>query len=1251
MVSPSSPLHIVPLYEYQEECPSIEKTLQRIVTKSTNPDLHSVDAEIETLLLESPTGKRRVVIKGSNIVHVSLQLTNDDDAHKLDHGSDALLCWTSFANQPDITLLCVLSSPTMVCLFDIYGQDSIAGGEGHQIYLPCEARSIFALPAGGFLIQRKNSPDDTTVDEEFMLQDPPTVESSPITSLFSVEHALDPALPVTTIDNHCIDVMEKVLWVGEASWAGKNSLRNLCVSYHVQTKRHSIWTIQAASPAPPARPLWELSSFSRVEVVADTVLLEDRDNSMYSPHITRNEALADALGVARRNRPAVDQEGIEPPSNPLHPSICMHLIYEESKESTEAKKIFIATSLNGRSPLLCLFGNGKLKFFTLGISGDESVFVSSLTSQLCLSAEPIKAFLLAPNLMTTDIVVVTNNGQLELFCGTFPMVSCSLPQGHTAVAVDHSVGNRIDVVDKNGTKFRTILQCRLDSNTLSERALFAIETALLSVDEFELARRLRMDCLRFIQKDDVSEEDSWPIVARFLALLVSTNGTCASRPQTSVAESYAGESSQWEKIIHSDYHMNYKDNGELFFRDDDNSFLPRTRSVNDDVSTCTLSQLSSKIDHSFGKLVFDTLHLLYEESKLHTSMDWQRKIAKFLISLCLVANDGGTMTDFLQHYESDLGSEFSCAVQPNPVFLSGQAMRRSDLTSFVEPPCFFSSIEQLIRQGIHGEHKNIFFCDKPADILISDALGKMRVVRKAFSALFDESADHNSSVCKTVMVLVNEGYDDFTSLEDHFPIGIAVPLVEALLYCRRNPDILSELSASLPPAAWRLIGREDVKQQVTIVKTEDRGNSTSPFQGSFNIAIDEDKDGIVPMEHGFQMLFPRDNRLYEVGKLLRSSRPTFLKVQRAVEVSDHDFERMKQERLLVLCRRVQALPLGRGMFTLGSLEPIPAEPLEVPKLCLSGRVPPNNATLVLDTETLSCPKNMTVWPEFHNGVAAGLRLPLAYDDGKGKVPMISRAWIVSNRSAGRQELPQRNQQSSESNNESTESDKRPTHAHGGVLMALGLRGHLSALSMTDIYEYLTQGSVTTSVGILLGMSATKRGSCDPAVSKMLCLHIPSLLPASFSSIDVSGPAHAAAVTGIGLLYQGSSHRLMTEFLLNEMGRRPTQDSNTTDREAYALSCGLSLGMVNLAQGDATESLGGGNAGLADLDIELRLNRYVVGGIDTREERRRHDAFDGHFAGHNDGERCSRINEGDTINNDVTAPGATLALGLMYLKSG
>ena len=1248
MTTPSASLHLLPLYEYQDQkCD--ERTLQRIVTKSPNPDLKSIDTEIEILLLESTTGKRRVLINGSNTTHISLQLSNSDGADNLDHVNDQLLCWTFFADKPEIQLLCILSCPTMVTLFDVYGQDSVAGGEGHQIYLPCEARSVFSLPSGGLLIQRKETPEDALVDEEFILQDLPTMESSSLTSLFSIEHALDPALPVTTHSNHCVDVMEKILWVSAVSWVGNTSTRTICVSYNPQSTRHTIWCIHVAPPPPPSRPLWELSASSPVEVVADTALFVDRENPVYSPHITRNEALADALGVARRNRPTVTKEGMELPSNPLHPSKCLQRIYEESTDSPRTEKIFLATSMDRKSTLLCFFANQELKFISLDVSEDQSITVTCLASQSCLAAEPIKAFPLSSREWATDIFVVTKEKQLVLFCGNVPMLPCSFLQGQPVLSVNHSVSNRVDVVDYESRQFRMCLSCQLDSSTLSERALVAIETALFTAGFYDLSRRIRMDCLTLAQSSNSSEDKVWATFLQCLMLLSGANVESAFATRHSAFERNETPS-QWELLMSSDFHMNYMNDQMYICPQSENALESRSRDIN---AASSLAQLSSKNYSLIGRVIFDTMHLLYEESKLYGSMDWQRRIGKFLISLCLSDSKGTIMAKFLQHYQWDLCQEFTISILPNPSVPPERDIRLADFTTFSDPPCLFSSIEQLILQSTIGTTRgcvDMFLGGKSADILASDAFPKLRVVWRAFSALFNSSVSHQVRVLDAVKVLIDEGYNDINSLEDNFPVGIAMPLLEALLYCRQEPDLLSELSNSLPVATWKLIGREDVMQKVSGANLDEK-NTYGPIEGLNSLDTDEDNDGIGSMEYKCQFHFPHDNRLHEVGRLLRSSRPTFLKINRTVEISDHDFERMKQERLLILCRRVQALPLGRGMYTFGSLEPIPAEPLQVPTLCLSGRIPPNNATLVLDTEALNCPKNMTVWPEFHNGVAAGLRLPLALDDCSGNSPTITRAWIVSNRSAVKLIQPHRNQLNNQSNNESAESDKKPNHAHGGLLMALGLRGHLSALSMTDIYEYLTQGSVTTSVGILLGMSANKRGSCDPAVSKMLCLHIPSLLPVSFSSIDVCGPAHSAAVTGIGLLYQGSSHRLMTEFLLNEMGRHPNQDTNSADREAYVLSCGLALGMVNLARGDSTENLGGGNAGLADLDIELRLNRYVVGGMDSKEEKYRYDTVDGIISGNNDGERCSRIHEGDTINNDVTAPGATLALGLMYLKSG
>ncbi len=42
----------------------------------------------------------------------------------------------------------------------------------------------------------------------------------------------------------------------------------------------------------------------------------------------------------------------------------------------------------------------------------------------------------------------------------------------------------------------------------------------------------------------------------------------------------------------------------------------------------------------------------------------------------------------------------------------------------------------------------------------------------------------------------------------------------------------------------------------------------------------------------------------------------------------------------------------------------------------------------------------------------------------------------------------------------------------------------------------------TSIGLLLGMAAAKRGTLDAAVAKMLSIHVPALLPATSAEIGV-----------------------------------------------------------------------------------------------------------------------------------------------------
>ncbi len=85
-------------------------------------------------------------------------------------------------------------------------------------------------------------------------------------------------------------------------------------------------------------------------------------------------------------------------------------------------------------------------------------------------------------------------------------------------------------------------------------------------------------------------------------------------------------------------------------------------------------------------------------------------------------------------------------------------------------------------------------------------------------------------------------------------------------------------------------------------------------------------------------------------------------------------------------------------------------------------------------------------------------------------------------------------------------------------------------------------------------------------------------------------------------------------------------------------CGLALGMVNLNRGTSTVS------GLEDLRIEERLHCYITGA-----------AYGGEFSGvdscnQGDMDWNSRIDEVISLNTDITASGATLALGLMYIRS-
>ena len=134
-------------------------------------------------------------------------------------------------------------------------------------------------------------------------------------------------------------------------------------------------------------------------------------------------------------------------------------------------------------------------------------------------------------------------------------------------------------------------------------------------------------------------------------------------------------------------------------------------------------------------------------------------------------------------------------------------------------------------------------------------------------------------------------------------------------------------------------------------------------------------DGLDSVEAYNSWRYPDDERLRELCRIMRSTTPHYLRVERTPDSTDIQHRHKQQLKLLSICKRALATTIGRGMVTIDSLNWnnfMPYEKIPVSYTNLSGRVPPTNSILHLDMS--NAPSDMTLWPDFHSGVAAGLRV-------------------------------------------------------------------------------------------------------------------------------------------------------------------------------------------------------------------------------------------------------------------------------------
>ncbi|KAM4104227.1 hypothetical protein ACJW30_06G141300 [Castanea mollissima] len=783
-------------------------------------------------------------------------------------------------------------------------------------------------------------------------------------------------------------------------------------------------------------------------------------------------------------------------------------------------RVFLATD-NDAAPVICFLHQEQKKLLSVRLQSVEinneilfDIKPDMSWSIPAVAAEPVivtRPRVKVGQLSYADIFVLNPENALLLYSGKqclcrYMLPSClsksqpslnldfpdtsSVSHDLKIIGLADAVEGRINVIVNNGQMFRCVFR-RSPSSLLADDCITAMAEGLSSSFYGHFLGLLWKDGdSAYLSNADSSVNLEWEsfctIITQMCKSSVDTQDFVNSVPQSS-----------WEFLISSKFHKNYELNlitgTSCEMSLDVLGFLPRSH-----------LDATQSLQKSFYSEVLmeclDSLHAVYESLKLDILR--KRDLELLAVLLCNIANFLGEES-YLDHYVRDF-----------PGLSKKFGMYMTSCSRKI-PPNLFRWLENCLQHG--SSVANIddlpsLICKDGSPVVswarkivsfYSLLSGAKRIGKKLSTGVYCNIAmgSHCTHEELTVLAMVGENFG--LQQLDSLPSGVSLPLRHALDKCREFPP------SDWPAAAYVLLGREDLALSCLACSRKSRELETQtnvnlismstpymlhlhpvtiPSAVSDTIGLESTKfedtdsvDGSMTdgMEHIFnsstQLRYGRDLRLNEVRRLLCSTRPVAIQTAVNPSASDQDLQQVNLDPNL---RNIQEIKS---------------------------------------------------WPEFHNAVAAGLRLaPL-----QGKM---SRTWIIYNK------------------------PEEPSAVHAGLLLALGLHGYLRVLNLTDIYQYYQQG---------------------------------------------------------------------------EIGRRSGGD-NVLEREGYAVSAGFSLGLVALGRG-------GDTLGCIDSMVD-RLFHYI-GGKEARNERSFLTLLT-----EEQNRGTAQMMDGTSVNVDVTAPGATIALALMFLKT-
>lgn len=949
---------------------------------------------------------------------------------------------------------------------------------------------------------------------------------------------------------------------------------------------------------------------------------------------------------------------------PLPPprEIRLRLLYEMPAEECDRVDVFLAHDLRGRL-VLCVCVGGELTGLSFSVSGMQvSDMVPSFRILDVASAVPV--FAVRRHQRCLDVLARHGSGGMSLFMGRNRLCSVELGDvpakvgGHCdqELIVTEGVGSQFSLVDRRGFAVRYSLSSSTFSSPLVNACMnaisFTFENAGIMLRITTLYQNILTACAgRGNDFVDDADDHDWTVFKKALMESAATtheqslNDRMDTDSETESDQQNRGCEEDWLWLLSSGHHRR---------RSKSRSLGPPpvySRTLRDEKNVHDVNGS----DMEFLRHVLQALHLVYEEHKLHPLL---RSNACMLAELNLLLAGAMGASSFIDHYkrdyayelvgidDMDLSGQFGTDLYPVPSLLDYlTVMVRGEAYPSASYPLLQSS---CLVQTQYLELMASWRAESPAEL-------SARVVRY-FQCLYSGESDitYEARAESALLAMVEDGFSrvDLEAL----PFGVAIPLQDALISCRQNPK------PSWPYRAFVLIGREDlfdfnsletktvtpshpdvelVNEDRSLLQIQAAAASLTQSAGmwlpdgaSNNGSTDEGGDGCDMHARIFQLRFSSDRRTDEVRRILRSTDPVVMTPLVSPNDSNFDFDAAAEQKrkLEVLVRKRYASPVGRGAYTLRTFVPSdPTKPLSVPEICTTGVLFAHEGSKV--TYTPADPTRLQ-WGEFHNGVAAGLRIAAASDDKDGESgEILTRSWIVNHRPL----------------------DESATNHHAGMLLALGLGGHLPTLRTTDYYKYLLARHELTSIGLMLGLATGNMGSMHEKVMKMLCLHIKYFNGPGFAVPDFHVPVtvQTASILGLGFLHKGSCEHLIIDGLFTELGRQPRPGDNVDGREGLALAAGVSIGLVCLGNGTAAFDA-------ADKRLIDRLVQYANGGprdsLETVSSNLENIQIKSDFGGQErsamslgDSE-ASCVKEGDFVNSDVVSPGSLLALALIYLKT-